>query len=225
MKHLLSIILLVVMTISSILAAPLKNVPCTITQPNGVVINCFVSGDEFFNYYHDAAGYTIILNPETGYYTYGIEVNGRVEPSQYIVGQVNPATTAALVPGARISEDIIQARRVERTRQIRDNDPGMPTRPTMNHGQMPNLVVFISLAGDTVFPKTFSQVDGMFNDTSSSSVVSLKNFYQHVSYNQFSIQSYLYPHAGPNDVILSYHDSHPRNYYKTAAFVSSASRR
>ena len=213
MKHLLSIILLVVMTISSILAAPLKNVPCTITQPNGVVINCFVSGDEFFNYYHDAAGYTIILNPETGYYTYGIEVNGRVEPSQYIVGQVNPATTAALVPGARISEDIIQARRVERTRQIRDNDPGMPTRPTMNHGQMPNLVVFISLAGDTVFPKTFSQVDGMFNDTSSSSVVSLKNFYQHVSYNQFSIQSYLYPHAGPNDVILSYHDSHPRNYY------------
>lgn len=213
MKRLLSIILLVFMMISSIMAAPLKNVPCTITQPNGVVINCFVSGDEFYNYYHDAAGYTIIMNSETGYYTYGIEVNGRVEPSEYIVGQVDPAAIAALTPGARISEDVIYARRMERARQIRDNDPGMPTRPTMNHGQMPNLVVFISLAGDTVFPKTYSQVDGMFNDTSSSSAVSMKNFYQHVSYNQFSIQTYLYPQAGPNDVILSYHDSHPRNYY------------
>ena len=213
MKYLLSTILLIALAISSILAAPLKNVPCTITQPNGEVIHCFVSGDEFFNYYHDAEGYTIIMNPETGYYTYGIEVNGQVEPSEYIVGHVNPATTAALVPGARISEERIMARRIERERQIHDNNTAIPMRPTMNHGQMYNVVVFISLAGDTVFPKTFSQVDAMFNDTSSSSAVSLKNYYQHVSYNQFSIQTYEFPQVGPNDVILSYHDSHPRDYY------------
>ncbi len=213
MKYLLSTILLIALAISSILAAPLKNVPCIITQPNGEVIHCFVSGDEFFNYYHDAEGYTIIMDPETGYYTYGIEVNGQVEPSEYIVGRVNPATTAALVPGARISDEIIMARRIERERQIRDNNTAIPMRPTMNHGQMTNIVVFISLAGDTVFPKTYSQVDAMFNDTSSSSSVSLKNFYQHVSYNQFSIQTYEFPQAGPNDVILSYHDSHPRGYY------------
>jgi M6 family metalloprotease-like protein len=213
MKRLLSTILLVVMAISSVLAAPLKNVPCTITQPNGEVIHCFVSGDEFFNYYHDAAGYTIIMNPETGYYTYGVEVNGRVEPTDFIVGQVNPSTKAALVPGARVSNDIIMARKMERERQIRDNDTRIRTRSGMNHGQMSNLIVFISLAGDTVFPKTYSQVEAMFNDTSSSSTVSMKNFYQHVSYNQFSIQSYPYPQAGPNDVIISYHDSHPRSYY------------
>lgn len=213
MKYLVSTILLVIMAISSALAAPLKNVPCTITQPNGEVIHCFVSGDEFFNYYHDADGYTIIMNPETGYYTYGVEVDGRVEPSEFIVGQVNPTTETALVPGARISDDIIMARRLQREREIRDHNPGIPNRPTMNHGLMTNLVVFISLSGDTVFPKTYSQVDNMFNDTSSSSSVSLKNYYEHVSYNQFSIQSYLFPQAGTNDVILSYHDSHPRNYY------------
>lgn len=201
------------MTVSSILAGPLKNVPCTITQPNGQTIHCFVSGDEFFNYYHDAAGYTIIMNPETGYYTYGVELNGQVEPTGYIVGQVDPATVAALVPGARISDEIIMARRVQRAREIRDNNPGTPARPTMNHGRMTNLVVFISLAGDTVFPKSYSQVDDMFNDTSASMANSLKNYYQHVTYNQFTIQSYLFPQAGANNVILSYHDSHPRNYY------------
>jgi len=213
MKYLLSTILLIALAISSILAAPLKNVPCTITQPNGEVIHCYVSGDEFFNYYHDAEGYTIIMNPETGYYTYGIEVNGQVEPSEYIVGRVNPATTAALVPGARISDEIIMARRIERARQIHDYNTAIPMRPTTNHGQMTNIVVFISLAGDTVFPKAFSEVDAMFNDTSSSSAVSLKNYYQHVSYNQFSIQTYEFPQVGPNDVIISYHDNHPRDYY------------
>ena len=212
MKRILSIILLIAFAIGNILAAPLKNVPCTITQPNGQVIHCFVSGDEFFNYYHDADGYTIIINNETGYYTYGIEQNGTVVPSAYIVGQVNPATTAALTPGARISDEIIMARRIERARQIADNDPAAPTRE-MNHGVMNNIVVFISFQNDTVFPETYSQVAAMYNDTTSITFSSLKNYYKNVSYNQFTIQSYLFPQAGPNDVIVSYHDIHPRNYY------------
>ena len=213
MKRLLSITLFIVMMISSVLAAPLKRVPYTITQPNGTVIHCYVSGDEFFNFIHDANDYTIIKNPETGYYTYGKELNGQVVPTNYIVGEVDPTTVAALVPGARISDEIIRARRIERERDIREHNTAIPTRPLMNHGQMTNLVVFISLAGDTVFPKTYDQVDTMFNDTSSSSVNSLKNYYQHVSYNQFSIQSYLFPQAGPNNVILSYHDSNPRGFF------------
>ena len=213
MKHILSTILLVAFAISSILAAPLKNVPCTLVQPNGEVIHCFVSGDEFFNYYHDADGYTIIMDKETGYYTYGVEQNGLVVPTAFVVGQVNPAATAALTPGARISDEIIMARRVEHARQIADNDPAVATTREMNHGVMNNIVVFISFQNDTIFPKTFSQVDAMFNDTTNSTSVSLKNFYRNVSYNQFTIQSFLFPQAGPEDVIVSYHDIHPRSYY------------
>ena len=213
MKRLLSTILLIAFAIGSILAAPLKNVPYTITQPNGQVIHCFVSGDEFFNYCHDAEGYTIIMNKETGYYTYAVKVNDEVVPSEYIVGQVNPSTVAALVPGVKESAEKTMAKRIERMRQIRDNDPAPHTRE-QNHGRMNNLVVFISFQNDTVFPKTYSQVYAMFNDTSSASSMSLKNFYSHVSYDQFTIQSYLYPQAGPNDVILSYHDSHSENFYR-----------
>ena len=40
--------------------AYLRNVPLTVKQPNGVVVDCFATGDEFFNWLHDAAGYTII---------------------------------------------------------------------------------------------------------------------------------------------------------------------
>ena len=35
-------------------AAPLENIPHTINQPNGETVECFVSGDEHFNYMHDA---------------------------------------------------------------------------------------------------------------------------------------------------------------------------
>ena len=218
MKRILSTILLIAFAIGSILAAPLKNVPCTLVQPNGEVIHCFVSGDEFFNYYHDAAGYTIIMNTETGYYTYGVEQNGRVVPSAYIVGQTNPATTAALTPGARISDEIIMARRIERARQIADNDPAVATTREMNHGVMNNIIVFISFQNDTVFPETYSQVAAMYNDTTTITSASLKNYYKNVSYNQFSIQSYLFPQAGPGDVIVSYHDNHPRDYYSPYSY-------
>ncbi len=213
MKKLLSTILLIAFAIGSILAAPLKNVPYTITQPNGQVIHCFVSGDEFFNYCHDAEGYTIIMDAETGYYTYAVKVNGEITSSEYIVGEVDPSTVAALAPGVQENPERIMAKRIERMRQIQDNDPAPHTR-NMNHGLMNNLVVFISFQNDTTFPKTYSQVNTMFNDTSSSSSVSLMNFYRHVSYNQFTIQSHLFPQAGPNDVILSYHDSHAENYYR-----------
>lgn len=212
MKRIQFTLLLIVFAIGSIMAAPLKNVPCTITQPNGEVIHCFASGDEFFNYYHDANGYTIIMNQETGYYTYAVKVNDEVLPSEYIVGQVEPSMVAALVPYVRENPERILARRMEWERQMRQHN--RPNTRLQNHGLMFNLVVFISFSDDTVFNKTYSQVEAMFNDTSSASVVSMKNYYRHVSYNQFAIHTYLYPQPGPNDVIISYHDSHPEDYYR-----------
>ena len=108
---------------SSILAAPFKNVPHTITQPNGQIISCFVSGDEFFNYCHDANGYTIIQDPETGYYTYAIQDGDALKASSYIVGQVNPSACADLVPGLVENPEKTMARRLEHERMMRQNRP------------------------------------------------------------------------------------------------------
>lgn len=57
-------------------AAPINNHPYTIEQPDGSVIDCFMSGDEYFNYIHDENGYLIKKDEETGYYVYVDFVDG-----------------------------------------------------------------------------------------------------------------------------------------------------
>jgi hypothetical protein len=97
MKYLfLANFLLITVALMNLEGAPLKNVPVTITQPDGKVIHCFASGDEFYNWLHDKDGYVIIQNKFTGYYTYAVKLNGKIVSSPYIVGEVDPATIVDL---------------------------------------------------------------------------------------------------------------------------------
>ena len=57
----------ILISLSSIFSAYLKNVPQSIIQPDGSVIECFSSGDEFYNWVHDADGYTIVRSPDDGF--------------------------------------------------------------------------------------------------------------------------------------------------------------
>ena len=45
-------------------AAYLRNIPVTIVQPDGSEIECFSTGDEFFNRLHDADDFTIIQDED-----------------------------------------------------------------------------------------------------------------------------------------------------------------
>ena len=51
-------------------SAYLRNVPVQVRQPDGETIGLFASGDEFYNWIHDENGYTIVRDPETGYFVY-----------------------------------------------------------------------------------------------------------------------------------------------------------
>lgn len=210
MRNILSALLVVIIMTTSLFAAPLKNVPCVITQPDGTVIHCFVSGDEYFNYYHDAAGYTIIQNRNTGYYTYAVKEGSEVVASSFVVGTVNPETTAALVPNVLMDPSEIRAKREAHERFIEQNRPA--GHRTSNTGTMNNIVIFISFANSQGFNSTYSQIDNMLNDTSSSYTHSLKNYYKYASYNQFRIQSHLFPQDS-NNIIMSYTDPHPISYF------------
>ena len=98
------------------LAAPLKNVEVRLTQPDGQVINCFASGDEFYNYLHDANGFTIVLD-DKGYYVYATkDAEGKVIPTSYIVNSVDPASVG-LQPYAKISAKEYYARRHQREQE------------------------------------------------------------------------------------------------------------
>ncbi len=70
-------------------------------QPNGDIIQCFATGDEFHNWVHDADNYTIVQD-DAGYYVYAISSGEDIIPSEYIVGTVNP-NSIGLRPDVNIS--------------------------------------------------------------------------------------------------------------------------
>lgn len=189
-------------------AAPLKNIPVRITQPDGQVIECFASGDEFYNYLHDANGFTIVKG-EGGYYCYAIhDSKGEVVASSYRVNSVDPAKVG-LQPYVKISEQEYLQRRHEREQHIKPIK--RPANRELNHGRYNNLVVFIRFLGDSYHDTPFSTVDSMFNASNYESI-SMHNYFHHASYNQLDLRSYCYPEPD-GETILSYEDEHPKEYY------------
>jgi M6 family metalloprotease-like protein len=208
MKKLFLIFALVLSAFQWAFAAPLKNIPVQLTQPDGQVIECFASGDEFYNYVHDANGFTIVKG-EGGYYCYAMhDSQGKVVASSYRVNSVDPAEVG-LQPYVKISEKEYLQRRHEREQHIKPIK--RPANRELNHGRYNNLVVFIRFAGDTYHTTPFSTVDSMFNASNYESV-SLHNYYHHTSYNQLDLVSYFYPEPD-GETILSYEDIYPKEYY------------
>ena len=80
-------------------AAYFENVPQTRVQPNGDTLHCFATGDEFFHRLHDADGYTIVLDPATGYYVYADKVHDELVPTTYVAGRTNPAEMGLTAAG------------------------------------------------------------------------------------------------------------------------------
>ncbi len=67
--------------IQILFSALLFDVPVELNQPNGSTLNCYVSGDEYYNYFHDIDGYTIVQSEEDGYYYYAHKQNHKIVPS------------------------------------------------------------------------------------------------------------------------------------------------
>ena len=64
---------LIIFTMNSLIGAYLKNIPTTLSQPNGEYFDCLASGDEFYLYLHTEDGYTIIQNRVDGYFYYAFK--------------------------------------------------------------------------------------------------------------------------------------------------------
>jgi len=180
-----------------------QNQPYQIIQPDGTVIDCFVSGDEYFNWIHDANGYTIIQAPD-GFYYYGITDKGIVVPSLFKVNSVD-AELAGLPKWARISKDEYAKRKSYFEKETGSNSTRAPHLGTMN-----NIVVYIKFSDDTEFTTTRQTYDDIFNLTPGTS---LKSYFNEVSYTQFSINSSHYPDCAMT-TNYSYTDTHARSYFQ-----------
>ena len=199
-------LLFTILCLQNAQAAYLKNIPVTKTQPDGTILHCFASGDEYFNYLHDANGYTIIQHPITGYYVYADRRNGKLVATDFVAGKSDPASKG-LTPFNLISpEDWMDRRRArERINEpLRDTD--------LNHGTLNNIAIFIRFKDDNEFTNSFSPIDNMFNDESQNAI-SMINYFKSASYNAITIHTHCYPE--PNgEIIISYQDIHYRSYYE-----------
>ena len=203
LKHLLPIFL----SISTGFATWFDDIPREIHQPNGDVIHCFITGDQYGKRLHDINDFTIILNPHDGYYYYAnLDSNGELVPSSSLAGHGNPRMMG-FQPGVAISEKVYQENKLfyHNSESIRDS------RDAPTSGEISQLNVFIRFSDDPEFSSPRSYYDEVFQDDEG--VSSLRDYYWEISYNTLWVETYHYPEN--TDVFnSSYQDQHPRNYYE-----------
>jgi len=177
------------------------NLPIQVRQPDGKTLDLLASGDEYHNWLHDKDNFTIIQNPQTGWYCYAQRAGEGVEASPLVVGEGDPRSLG-LEPGINISEGLYKQQRRERFYRPVERDA--PTTGTIN-----NLVIYIRFSDETEFGQQNSTYDGWFNTSANSQ----KNYFLEASYNQLTVNTHFYP-APAGGYVVSWQDSQPRAYYQ-----------
>ncbi len=193
-------------------SAFIEDMPQSVNQPDGTVLNCFARGDEYFNWLHDSNGFTIMQNVTTGWYVYADLVNDEFIPTTLIPGKSNPAL-AGLKPWLIYSEAKLRSFRdkfkiPENYSKIQKKSEQLQS--SANKGVLNNLAIFIRFSDDAGFSQSTNYFDTPYN---SPNAISVYNYYYEVSYKQLEIKTNFFPQ--PNgQTIVSYQDNMPRSYYK-----------
>ena len=194
-------------SISAIFATWFDDIPRTITQPNGEIIDCFVTGDQYGRRLHDANDFTMIMNPEDGYYYYAYsDFNGDLIPSDLVVGHGDPEAYG-LTSGLSISLEEYQ-----RNKTFYHNpESSRETRDAPTSGVISQINVFIRFVDDPEFIQPRSYYDAVFQTDEDEP--SLRHYFWEVSYNTLLVNTYHFPET-TDDINTSYQDLHPRSYYE-----------
>ncbi|MCX6270424.1 MAG: M6 family metalloprotease domain-containing protein, partial [Bacteroidetes bacterium] len=193
-------------------SAIMTNVPVILTQPNGIEIQAFETGDEFYIRVFDSDNFTIIMNEATGYYEYAVLTDGKLTASGYIAGVVNPNETD-LQKGVSISDGEYQ--KIRKNNKAYDFTEKNQDLSLISTGVINNIVVFIRFSDQAEFSADFQYINSMFNDTAAGAN-SMRNYFKECSYNTLTTSTTFYPapqNIGNSLFIVSFQDSHPRSYY------------
>lgn len=190
------------------LAAPLRDVPQIVTQPDGTVLHLLASGDEYYNWMHDEKNLVILRNAETGWLEYAVRLNGRLVPSGIVVGR-GDAEAAGIEPGLKPDAWTLPPPRELFPRATAVQTQGAVAASTF--ATINNLVIFIRFSDQAEFADPISFYDGLHNASAAGSV-SEYAYFREASYQKLTIQSRFYPPA-VGGYVVSYRDPHPRTYY------------
>jgi len=185
--------------------AYLEFVPQQYTQPDGTILNCFATGDEYYHWLHDAQRYTIVHNPETGYFVYAAKQGDVLVSTRLVPGRDDPST-AGLTPGLNISS--------EKYRELfstKFKEPGFKSaRSFTTTGNYNNLVVFVRFSDQAEFTESLNVYSSQFNGTNT---VSMTEYFKEVSKNQLNLSTTFYPNPS-GTTLVSYQDTHPGRCYQ-----------
>ncbi|MBW5456662.1 M6 family metalloprotease domain-containing protein [Clostridium sporogenes] len=190
-------------------AAPINDAEVKLTQPDGQVIQCYASGDEFYNYLHDSDGRAVVKDEKTGYYVYGKYVKNKVQPSRERVTKTNIENLKQIDSDSRVNMKDVKLPKDEIRERRKLLNADKPVQRTKNIGKLNNIVIFIKFSDQDEIRTNFSKYDNQFN---SKIQASINNYFQEISYDKLDINTSFYPKPNGN-TILSYTDSHPRSYY------------
>lgn len=185
--------------------AYLKNVPQVLRQPDGSVLKCYASGDEYHNWLHDAEGYTIVQDNKTGYYVFAEKTGNTLSSSHIIAKSGKSPQLSLLKKQINLNPELIKSKIVKRL--TKDREMGIFPAPTT--GIINNIVVFIRFSDESEFTTNISG----FNEKFNTDVTSLNAYFSEVSYNQLTVSTTFYPPA-VGGIVVSFQDTHPRSYYK-----------
>jgi len=181
-----------------------KNKAVAYTQPDGTQLSLLLSGDEYEHHLHDAAGYTILIDPVSSYAVYAVPEGTGITASTYRVGADNPASLG-IRPGLVSDPQIALTTRSEHDRLIGSADTRAPSTGNIN-----NLVIFVRFLDQSEYTGQLSGFDQAFNSTTSAS---MRGFFQEESGNQLSVSTTFYPPA-VGGVVRSFQDGHNRGYFQ-----------
>ncbi|MCL2040824.1 MAG: M6 family metalloprotease domain-containing protein [Bacteroidales bacterium] len=200
-----------------------KNYPITVTQPDGMEVHCFATGDEFYHWVHDEDGFTLIRDLQTGIVVYAKLENDELVSTGYRAGSVDPATIG-LTPWLNISVEKRQQLRADFFKNAPEKpvvetygraspQPDQPPRGGWNNGTINNLVIYIRFSDENEFPpEKAAKYDGFFNKDEPGQT-SMYAYYKAASLDRTFIPSTFYP-INTENAITSYQDIYPRGYYQ-----------
>ncbi len=194
--------------------------PVEVVQKDGTAIQLYLHGDEYFHWNEDQTGFPVVRSIDGEWWVYAREENGRLVPTAYVAGRVDPASVGLSKPDM-IGMQAVQA--PQRAQEQQSADDGPLKAPKF--GIMKNLVVLVDFSDLTVSYST-SDYDSLFNEVGYSAggaVGSVKDYYNEISYSQLDVQSVVedpvtishgYAYYGGNDAFG--YDLRPRQMVEEA---------
>ena len=186
--------------------------PIEITQPDGTKIKIKIKGDEFYHWFEDNDGYTILKDTETKSWVYAIKNNNSyLEKSDKIVGKIQPSSLGiqkSMKDNSVINNSIQKIKKYTLSTSKITTSSIQKTLPST--GTIKNLVILVEFSDKSM---EFSQTEiyNLFNKTNyttDGAVGSVKDFFNEISYNSLNVESIVtdivtldngYAYYGAND--------------------------